>query len=98
MIENEWVNVTRKDWWNWWNPIPPIGVTIGWFNKTGLVDTSALGFFLKNFITKSQQRDIIIGTTNIETGGYEYWDSSTSAENLIHKSIASSSVPVFFPY
>jgi hypothetical protein len=79
---------------NWW-----LGPLYGLFFKTGLYDTELLHNLLKTLLKdKTIKRNLIIGTTNIETGLFERFDSdSSSVGDTIYEVMTSTAFPVIFP-
>ena len=96
MISN-WLNISSSydvyKSWDWG------GLIKGLFFKTGLYDTSPLRKLLTSLVNNTTlEREYVMGSTNMETGKFENFDSEElDQDEYIDAIMASGAYPVVFP-
>lgn len=77
--------------WKW-------GILSGLFHQSGLFDTAPERATLTDLVNGQElQRNISVGSTNANTGGYHVFDESLGSQGLIDAVMCSSAIPVAFP-
>mmetsp|Transcript_2074 Transcript_2074/g.1943 ORF Transcript_2074/g.1943 Transcript_2074/m.1943 type:complete len:292 (+) Transcript_2074:187-1062(+) len=76
----------------------PGGIITGLTVERGLVDNSPLRKLMEKNWSGKFQRNITVGTTNLNTGHFDNYNETTGANNAIEMSICSASIPAFFPF
>ena len=76
----------------------PGGLLAGLFRHSGLYDTSAERATLVTLVSGYElQRNISLGTTNVNTGAYHVFNESLGTEGIVSAVMCSSAIPFFFP-
>ena len=94
----KWKNITGPDsvYKNW----QPYGIITGLLSKSGIFSTEPLKQFMDEILAKNLtlKRELIVGATNVKTGGFDIFDfKNLSVNEYIFAILSSASVPFIFP-
>ena len=93
-MQNLWFNINNSAVFQSWSG----GIVDGLLYRPGLFDDSPLKRTMHGYIQTTLQRNISVGTCDLQDGTFYNFDQTIGLDNMVEATVCSASIPAFFPF